>query len=401
MRYMPIIEWLQDKYDIHVAIIDSADAQMESTIAALQQCCKMVNVFRRKQTSAPLLTKASRRALSLIAPPTPYILQCHDEKEIKSFFSQQVAAVNNFDAVIWVTPTYLDIGLQVFKSSRVVLDFIDSIYLNQTRKPNQSVLDEIDLWHLKRWEKDVIRRVHKTIFISTADANAASDRTNEVHVDIIPNGVYLADLPAIESKKPSVGSQIVLGFVGHMGYDPNIRAVARLAKIFEQLLKLDTRYRLLIIGRSPAADVLALQSETITVTGEVDNIWTFINKVDYFVFPMTSGSGQQNKVLEAMYAEKVVICNATANSGVSAVGGQHMELCETDEDFVSTIHSLTNNPNKAENLAAAGRRFVMENYSWESILPKYEAILESTFLTADDSILAAAIPESRPLLGRK
>jgi glycosyltransferase involved in cell wall biosynthesis len=233
---------------------------------------------------------------------------------------------------------------------------------------------------LAQWEREVLNRVHTTIYISPIDARAASDGTPRGHIEIIPNGVYTQDAPELASRT-TVGdrTEIVLGFIGHMGYPPNSLAATRLAGIFERLSRTDPRYRLLIIGREPAPEILQLRSDKITVTGTVDNIWEYMEKVDFFVFPMLSGAGQQNKVLEAMYSRKTVFCNATANGGIGAVSGEHLELCESDDDFVDSIARLAQDPQRSEAMALAGRAFVMENYSWSTTLPRYEAVLRSVF----------------------
>jgi len=377
VRYTPILEWLRDKYVLHADIVAGENDHIED-ITPLKSLCTTVRVLKRQKQQPSLALKISRRMSSLLSPKKPYLLQYHDEQTIKHFFSARLTPENDeLAAVIWVSAAYLDIGIEVFGGTRILFDAIDSIYLNRLRKTKQSLLEYIDLWHLRQWEKGVPQRVHNTVFISPIDANAASKRAAEEQVEIIPNGVYLADIPQhIETVKNT--HVITLGFIGHMGYAPNIEAASRLAWIFEQLHKIDDRYRLLIIGRDPAPEVLGLQTKTITVTGTVDNIWEYTRMVDYFVFPMLSGAGQQNKVLEAMYAEKPVICNATANSGIGAVGGVHLQLCETDQEFVDAIDGLTQNPQLVAELAREGCAFVMKNYAWATLLPKYEQLLLAT-----------------------
>ncbi|HSB97950.1 MAG TPA: glycosyltransferase [Spongiibacteraceae bacterium] len=147
----------------------------------------------------------------------------------------------------------------------------------------------------------------------------------------------------------------------------------RLKKIFDAVVKKDSKFRLLIIGRDPAPEILELaKTAGVTVTGPVDNVWEYIAKVDVFVFPMVSGAGQQNKVLEAMYGEKVVICNSLANSGVGATNQTHLLVRETDKDFADAILNVKRQREAMRAIAASGKAFVRERYSWEKIIPLLE-----------------------------
>lgn len=369
IRYAPIIEHMTAEHDIHVVVI-ADESIVGGDVSALQALCKSFKMFKRKKQPVSLVRKLWVRLQSLLPGATPHAFYCYDQAEIEKFLRSEVAGLH-YDAITWVSSWYIDIGLRVFDPKSIVLDAIDSAYLHHARELDRSLLHQLDERRLLQWERDVTQSVRATTYVSPVDAKEFSrvvSGTSVVHV--IPNGVYLADFSSGGAADGRAG--MTLGFLGNMAYPPNIAAAGRLVTIFEKLA--DSSYRLMIIGRDPVEKVRALASDRVQVTGTVDNIWPYVDAVDCFVFPMLSGAGQQNKVLEAMYAEKVVVCNAMANGGIGGVHGEHLLVCETDEEFVEAIAGLQADPARARAIAARGRQFVVENYSWSSIFPRLETV---------------------------
>ena len=373
IRYTPIIEHMTAEHDIHVVVI-ADESIVGGDVSVLQGLYKSFKMFKRKKRQVSLVRKLWVRLQSLLPGTTPHAYHCYDAAEIEKFLRSEVAGLH-YDAIIWVSSCYIDIGLRVFDPKLIVLDAIDSAYLHHSRELDRSLLHQLDGRKLLRWEQDVTRSVRATTYVSPVDAREfARVVSGTSAVDVIPNGVYFADFASDGAAGSRAG--MTLGFLGNMAYPPNIAAAGRLARIFERLP--DSSYRLMIIGRDPVEKVRALASDRVQVTGTVDNIWPYVHSVDCFVFPMLSGAGQQNKVLEAMYAEKVVVCNAMANGGIGGVNGEHLLVCETDEEFVEAIVSLRADPARAAAIAARGRQFVVDNYSWSSIFPKLETLWFTT-----------------------
>jgi glycosyltransferase involved in cell wall biosynthesis len=370
VRYAPIITALAARHDIHVAIIARPDETRDPT--GLDQVCKSVHILRRQRRPVNLLRKIATRIGKCFSSTAPYPLYSYDHAEIEQFL-RGVAAAHASDLVVWVGSMHLEIGVKVFGADNIVHDAIDSLYHGHLRNRQRSIFHAIDSAKIDSWERHLINITRRTSFVSQTDAALfAEDPALARKVAVFPNGVYLDDLGDL---KPVVNDSgvITVGFLGHMGYQPNIEAAVRLSKIFDLVHRQDDKFKLLIIGRDPAPEVRKLaESAGVTVTGSVDNVWEYIAKVDVFVFPMVSGAGQQNKVLEAMYGEKVVICNSLANSGVGATDQVHLLVRETDKDFADAILAMRSQRESMRNIAAIGKAFVIERYSWKNIIPLVE-----------------------------
>ncbi len=80
---------------------------------------------------------------------------------------------------------------------------------------------------------------------------------------------------------------------------------------------------------------------------------------------MRTGSGIQNKVLEAMSAGAPVVATALANRGVRGVPGRDLLVARAPQEFASSVLSLLDDPARRACLAASGRSFVETHYRWE------------------------------------
>ena len=188
------------------------------------------------------------------------------------------------------------------KPGNIVCDLIDSIYLLRKRSP-RTLFKKINLITMlkdrktKLWEK-YLSHNFTCLYISKEDASASNS-----DAAIIPNCVVDDDY---EIAEPVQLASPNIGCVGNMGYKPNIEACDFLFdKIYPALLKKRPDTYLYVIGRNPSESLLKRnQHPNIHITGDVDNVWSYIKSIDVFVFPIISGTGLQNKVLEAMHAKK-------------------------------------------------------------------------------------------------
>jgi glycosyltransferase involved in cell wall biosynthesis len=370
IRYAPIITELARRHDVHVAIIVRPDESRYPE--GLDGICKSVALFRRGRVHASLVKRISTRVTKCFSSGVPYPLYSYDNAEIEKFLREADSACA-YDSIVWVGSMHLEIGLKVFGGQRIVHDAIDSLYHGHLRKRQRSLFHSIDSAKIAAWERHLIRATQGTSFVSRIDAELfAGDAALSRKVAVFPTGVFLGDFAGGREVVANDGV-VTLGFLGHMGYQPNIEAAQRLYRIFAAVHASDPRARLLIIGRDPAPEVRALAAkEGVEVTGSVTDIWEYIAKVDIFVFPMVSGAGQQNKVLEAMYGGKAVVCNGLANSGIGAVDGDHLLIRTSDDEFAAAILELVRSPESRARIARGGAAFVREQYSWENIIPLVE-----------------------------
>ncbi len=375
IRYTPIIEKLHEKYEIHVALILRPGIVFKCD-DYFSNMLKSISVHQRRPVSVSLFRRVVTRLIKCFPVGLPYQLYYYDNQEIDRFLRTVLS--RNFDRVVWVSSIYLELGFRYIDPKKISVDAIDSMYSYFIREHKKSIFYPIDRYLMCRWEKLIIQKSKSMSFVSPADVSQyKNDPVLNSKVHLIPNGVYLKDCALDLSGDVSIPSArtFTVGFLGNMGYQPNILAALRLKRIFDRLRWRFPGAKLFIIGRDPVSEIQELASdEAISVTGTVESIWPFVAEVDVFAFPMVSGAGQQNKLLEVMIAKRAVVANALANSGVGATPDEDFLLAESDDDFVEAISVLLSNSSKRAEVALSGYSVIRDRYDWDNIVPKLESL---------------------------
>ncbi len=224
---------------------------------------------------------------------------------------------------------------------------------------------------------------HKTI-ISHPDRDLIP-RADSEKIVVIPNGVdrdYFCP-QTVEKEYDTV-------FIGNMGYPPNVQAAEFLAlKIMPLVQKRFPAARLVLAGANPHARVLALASDTVRVTGWVEDIRSYYARAKIFIAPMMIGTGLQNKLLEAMAMKIPCITSPLANQALAAEDGKEILVGSSAEDFAGHVIRLLEDPQKADQLAQAGFLFVKTHFDWESATAKLEALMKKSAVSSQQSTVSS------------
>lgn len=260
-----------------------------------------------------------------------------------------------------------------------VMDFQDALSMNTERRMEHAHF----LWHyILHFEFKMLRSTEYNAFkifdaltiISEPDCDAIPHRRNgDIH--IIPNGV---DFDYFNGQKPKAKSQYDIVFCGNMRYEPNIRAARYLAlEVMPLVWEKMPEATLLIAGAYPKHNVTSLAGSRITVSGSVPDIRESYASAKILAAPMQTGSGLQNKLLEAMAMGTPCVTTSIANDSLHATPDKEILIGDNPKSFTDHVVQLLQDTALRETLAENGYRFVHENYSWESACNKLEEILHS------------------------
>ena len=111
--------------------------------------------------------------------------------------------------------------------------------------------------------------------------------------------------------------------------------------------------------------------------GYVPDLNEYLERATVSIAPMRSGSGIQNKVLEAMAAGIPVVATTVGLGGLRAVPGEHLLVADTPYDFTDAILQIFHNPSLRQNLVCKARGLVKDFYSWEASVQALDDIYQS------------------------
>jgi glycosyltransferase involved in cell wall biosynthesis len=226
---------------------------------------------------------------------------------------------------------------------------------------------------LRKHEENIALQYNGYSIITASDAKVFSEKLRS-KLAIIPNGISKEYFIAERTKKTEKLYDII--FTGNMGYHPNVQACKFLVNEILPILKSKgVKVKICLAGINPSADVLALKSEEVVVTGYVEDIKDYLVKSKLFVAPLFSGSGLQNKLLEAMAAGLPTLTSPLANEALGALAPDEIVICNDAQSFADGIGILLRDSNQAMELGRRGELFVEKHYDWSAC----NALLESHF----------------------
>jgi len=228
---------------------------------------------------------------------------------------------------------------------------------------------------LKYFEKNMLATVNTVTAVSTGDAQTLSQLVPTVAPFVVPNGV---DTSYFDRRRvvPHPFVRPTLVFSGTLDYRPNIDAlrwfVAQVLPLVRQTIP---DVVLVAVGRRPTPVLVALQAAgELSLTGEVPDTRAYLCGAHVYVVPMRIGGGVRLKVLEAMALAVPIV---STRLGVDGIDGLNETLCsvaDTPQAMAAAIVATLATPPATK----PARDFVVANYDWRVIVPRFLAALAHT-----------------------
>ncbi|HKT42067.1 MAG TPA: TIGR03087 family PEP-CTERM/XrtA system glycosyltransferase [Rhodanobacteraceae bacterium] len=344
--------------------------------------------------------RARWRALGSLARREPLTVGCYRDPVLRRWV-RAVLAEQQPEVVLCFSSGVAPLVMQGVAARRV-MDFVDadSDKWHQYAEAHRGLARLVyqrEARKLARFERTIATRFEASLFVSEAEAaffrNANPGLAERVHG--LPNGVDAAYWnPARAFTNPYRPGERVVVFTGAMDYRANADAVTWFADaVWPRVLAGCANARFYIVGSNPAREVLALGRRAgITVTGRVDDVRPFLAHAHVVAAPLRIARGIQNKVLEALAMEKVVLATPEAWEGISDFAGRQGCISGSPEAMVAEALQWLDTPQPVR--VPAARAMVRQRYDWTRNLDAYERVLRGAQHDAIDGSLTSVRAEA-------
>ena len=254
------------------------------------------------------------------------------------------------------------------------IDYMDALSKGMERRYENSrglfsFIFRSESERLYRYERQIFDYFEHHTIISEQDRQYIGhpDRNK---IQVIPNGVN-----EIFFQEFSRDKQYDILFTGNMSYQPNVEAACYLSEVIRPLLPDSIRF--LVSGANPSRSVQQLSSRNFTIGGWIEDIRESYAASRIFVAPMMTGTGLQNKLLEAMAMGLPCITTPLANNALKAIHNEHILIADSPEEFRDAVLRLLSDPVLYKNISHNGKLFIEQHYQWKSAGKRLTSILLS------------------------
>lgn len=363
LRIYKICEALSKKFDVTLLSLCESKAEIDMKIEDV--------VFKEIHRVYLSPIKSKMNVLCALHTKTPLQIAYYKSSLFEDKFNELIAS---HDAVYSHLIRTAEYSKNCEKIS--ILEMTDAISLNYKR-----VRDVADSWNLRTliykleqkkletYERKIAKSFNLATFVSDVDRDFLYSSSCNTNVKTYKNGV---DTKKYSFVKRNIDSQkeIVLIFIGNMNSLQNMDAVTWFAKkILPKLCSGVFNFKLKVIGRITDNDRSVLNSlPHVHATGTVDNINDACKDGHFGICSMRLGAGIQNKVLEYMALGLPCLTSSVGFEGIGAVNNRDLIIADTEDEYRVKIGNLINDIVLYQTVAFNARRFVEDNYSWESKL---------------------------------
>jgi sugar transferase (PEP-CTERM/EpsH1 system associated) len=230
-------------------------------------------------------------------------------------------------------------------------------------------------------ERRYLRLADRVLAVSETDRDAFAAFLSAEKLTVIPTGVD------VEYFQPLAGEETAnsLVFTGSMDWLPNEDAILYFADAILPLIREHSPEVFLdVVGRNPSRKLQALaeSEKSIRLTGWVDDIRPFVGRGSVCIVPLRIGGGTRLKIFEAMAMGKAVVSTSVGAEGLAVRSGENIVLADTPNDFAQAVISLLRDPRRRQQLGAAARTLVQENYSWTIVANDFARTLQEVIISS-------------------
>ncbi len=347
-----LLNKLKNTYDIHLVVITSEPVSIEAQ-------SYLDSVGENKVFTKNKWDFIKSFLFGILNLPKPLQVSLYYFKDVKDYVNTQSLGCDILFSTLVRTSEYV----RMLEKPKVC-DMADSIGQNYARSYKHvkskimAAYYYVESKFLIKYEEVIAEEFDAVFLFNKQELNNFKCKNNLVW---IPHGVNesLIDYTIQSTKEKAVG------FIGKMDYQPNIDAVLWFVHNVIPLLPNDVKFY--IIGAKPTPQILNLASESIIVTGFMDDPFLLLSGLKVAIAPMVTGGGIQNKVLEAMALGVANIVSPLAAKPMNDLHyGSDLIVADTPEQWSEEIIRIIGDEDLRVKLERNARDYIVKSYTWSA-----------------------------------
>ena len=244
-------------------------------------------------------------------------------------------------------------------------------YLEFLKNPFKRMFFSYERKKISNYEK-IVRNFDTVFVCSSVDRDYLLSRKVHNNIQLFINGIN----NEIYKYEPTIPERYRIIFTGNMPYFPNKDAVMYFAKnIFPLIFKKIPQAKFYIVGQDPSEEILALQSESIIVTGFVSDMKKEYLMSEVNVAPVRFGAGTPNKISEALALGIPTVATSMTVSGFKEEVKKFIFVADTPELFADQVIKIFNNDSIRRKYMKEASDTIGKLLNWEVIVSGIEKYL--------------------------
>ena len=373
IRTLEMLKRISTRHEVHYAAFDD-NPDGEGKRRSGEYCSKLYTVAHRApgRTSPAFAAQLVRGAFSRLPVATFRYRSAAMARLLAEIIEKE-----KFDSIVcdFITPA---INFPSLSSCVVFQHNVETAlwrrHAQNARNKAESLYLRLQASRMFRYEGDVCRAAHHVIAVSREDAGQLQEWFGIEPVSFIPTGVDV-DFFTPRQTVPRDG----LVFVGSMDWLPNIDGMRWFCQEVLPLIRARRAdCRLSIVGRSPTREMLRLANRDplIEITGTVPDVRPWLWKAALSIVPLRIGGGTRMKIYEAMAARTPVVSTTIGAEGLDVTPRRDIGIAEDSQAISESFLELLAAPEVRDAQAAAAWNLVEQEFGWDKIARRFEAILE-------------------------
>ena len=364
LRLYHHLRLLSDSLDLYL-IVTCESLPSPQELAELKPYCKRVTAYTISET------QRKRAILLNLWSEMPLQVRYFYNKHVHLHILRDIHQIkpDHIHCFLLRMAPYLD---EIEHPCTKSIDFMDSMKLNDLggqylRGFPKRLLRNRERANTARYEQRIAEKITNSTIISRRDREMFDPKVRD-NMTIVSNGVDV-DFYHPGNRKNDPEYDIV--FCGNLSYQPNLEAIQYL---FERIIPLLSGMKILIAGADLKEDRAEHLRQLFDAKNNGHNQLHLLGYQEdlrsvYFsgrcmLVPIFSGSGQQNRVLEAMACGIPCITSSFVATGLNAPEKDVLLVANDPPAFVSHLKDLLSHPGKRKTLASSARDFIERNFSW-------------------------------------